>query len=235
MTTSADEPAVASATGPAAEAAFNEAYAFLRKAIGVIALLLPVAVVLGSGWLDSSWDLKGSISAYYYTHSRNYFVGSLCALAVFFLSYEYRQFGKYRADNYLSDFASVAALGVAFFPTTRGDAPSTGPEKAIGILHYGCAVSLFASLAVFCLFFFTRSQGVRTPRKVLRNRVYRICGAVIIGCLLLCLLAMWKAPDRWHALFWLESVMVWAFAVSWLVKGEFHGILADDRSTQGAD
>lgn len=221
-------------TGPVVEAAFNEAYSFLRKAIGVIALLLPIVVVIGHGVLGHSWELKGSLSAYYYTHSRNYFVGSLCALAVFFLSYEYRDFGKYQADNYLSDFACIAALGVAFLPTTRGGVPSTEAEEVVGVLHYLCAAALFLTLAVFCLFFFTRSQGVKTPQKILRNRVYRGCGVIILSCLGLCLVAMWKAPDSWRALFWLESIMVWAFAISWLVKGEFGGILTDRPATERA-
>jgi peptidoglycan biosynthesis protein MviN/MurJ (putative lipid II flippase) len=163
----------------------------------------------------------------YYTPSRNYFVGALCALAVFFLSYEYRHVNEFRADNYLSNLASVAALGVAFLPTTRGGGTPTGPEKVVGALHYACAVALFVILAAFCLFLFTRSQGVKTPQKMLRNRIYRICGGIIIGCLVLCAIALWTVPDSWRALFWLESVMVWAVAVSWLVKGEFRGILAD--------
>jgi hypothetical protein len=175
--------------------------------------------------------LQGSISAYYYTSSRNYFVGSLCALAVFFLSYEYRHLNEFRADNYLSNLASIAALGVAFLPTTRGGVASTGPEKAVGILHYGCAVTLFAILAAFCLFLFTRSQGGATAQKVVRNRLYRSCGGVIVGCLVLCAIALWTTPDGWRALFWLESIMVWAFALSWLVKGEFRGILADQPVT----
>ncbi len=224
----------APAESAAVEEAFNEAYAFLRKAIGVIALLLPVGVVIGNGWLGHSWELKGSISAYYYTPSRNYFVGSLCALAVFFLSYEYRDFGKYRADNYLSDFACVTALGVAFLPTTRGGVQSTRAEEVVGIFHYISAGALFLTLAVFCLFFFTRSQGVKTPQKIVRNRVYRSCGVIILSCLGLCLIAMWKAPESWRALFWLESVMVWAFAISWLVKGEFGGILADKPAVESS-
>jgi len=224
-------PTSNSGTSTVVEDAFNEAYTFLRKAIGVIALLLPFAVVLGKGMLDHTWELQGSISAYYYTHSRNYFVGSLCALAVFFLSYEYRHFGKYRADNYLSDFASVAALGVAFLPTTRGGVRSTGGEKFVGGLHLFFAAALFATLAIFCLFFFTRSQGGQTPQKVLRNRVYRVCGWIIVSCLVLCLIALVATPDSWRAPFWLESIMVWAFAVSWLVKGGFGGILADKPAT----
>ncbi|MDQ1738700.1 MAG: hypothetical protein QOE53_352 [Pseudonocardiales bacterium] len=218
----------AAVLSPDEDRALSASYRHLRIAIGLLALSLPFAVVLGKGLLSGhSWVLQGSISAYYYTHSRNYFIGALCVLAVFFLSYEYRHLGKFRADNYWSNLASVAALGVAFLPTTRGGVESTGPEKVVGALHYACAVALFVTLAVFCLFLFTRSQGGVTPQKVLRNRVYRVCGGVIVGCLVLCAIALWTAPDSWRALFWLESVMVWAFALSWLVKGEFRGILAD--------
>lgn len=213
--------------GPDEDRALSEAYRHLRIAIGLLALSLPFAVVLGKGLLDHSWVLQGSISAYYYTHSRNYFVGALCALAVFFLSYEYRHLNQFRADNYLSNLASIAALGVAFLPTTRGGGVATRPEKVVGTFHYLSAIVLFLVLAVFCLFLFTRSQGDKTPQKVLRNRVYRVCGGVIVSCLVLCALALWKAPDSWRAVFWLESIMVWAFALSWLVKGEFRGILAD--------
>jgi len=214
-------------TNPDEELALSVAYRHLRIAIGLLALSLPFAVVLGKGLLDRSWVLQGSISGYYYTSSRNYFVGALCALAVFFLSYEYRSGREFRADNYLSNLASITALGVAFLPTSEGRVAPTGSEQVVGVLHYLCATALFLILAAFCLVLFTRSRGGATPQKVLRNRIYRTCGGVILGCLALCAIALWRAPESWRALFWLESIMVWAFAISWLVKGEFRGILAD--------
>ena len=36
-----------------------------------------------------------------------------------------------------------------------------------------------------------------------------------------------KPSRSWHTLFWLESVAVVSFGVSWLVKGEFLEVLAD--------
>jgi hypothetical protein len=33
--------------------------------------------------------------------------------------------------------------------------------------------------------------------------------------------------DRIHPLFWLESIAVWAFSLSWLVKGDFIPWLKD--------
>src|SRR5947209_1663685 len=64
------------------------AYTYLQLAVGIIAVLLPGSLVLGHYLFGGK--LLGSISAYYYTHMGNVFVGSLCALAVFFLSYNYR-------------------------------------------------------------------------------------------------------------------------------------------------
>src|ERR671918_656626 len=95
----------------AGESALAAAYSHLQK-----------AVVLFGG------EFQGSISAYYHTHTADYFVGSLFALAVFFLSYNYRPLPKYKVDNVLSTFASVAALGVAFFPTANDAVTASGGE-----------------------------------------------------------------------------------------------------------
>ena len=143
-------------------------YSYLQKAIGLIALLLPLVVWLFKGFLQHDWALEESISSFYYTHGRNYFVGSLCALAVFFLSYHRGATGKYRIDNLLSDFASAMALGVAFFPTTRDSSASTD-EKTVGVVHLSCAALLFLSLGVFALFVFRRTAGPMTPQKRRRN------------------------------------------------------------------
>ena len=37
--------------------------------------------------------------------------------------------------------------------------------------------------------------------------------------------------NRLHAFFWLETICVVAFGISWLVKGGFLGILADKSPT----
>jgi len=207
--------------------AFDLDYIFLRKAIGTIALLLPVLIVAISWWLDNTWDIQESISHYYYTHSRNYFVGSLCALAVFFLSYDHREVGEYKADNYWSNAASAMAVGVAFFPTTRNGS-ATGPEQVIGTFHLIFAGSLFATLGILSLFFFTKNDGSPTPEKLKRNTLYKVCGVIIFACIALIGLAeIVSPPSSWHSSFLLESIMVWAFAVSWLVKGGFLGLLAD--------
>ena len=209
-------------------AAFADAYAYLQKAVGLIAVTLPFVVAIGHR-LSGGKVMRGSISAYYYTHMGNWFVGSLFALGVFFLSYNYRTLPDYRWDNILSNVASAMAVGVALFPTSSDVGTASGGAKTVAVIHLVFAGILFGLLAVFSLFLFTQTgDQPPTPKKRSRNRVYRICGWVIVAALVAIGIAeIAKPPSAWHSLFWLESVAVVAFGVSWLVKGEFLGWLAD--------
>jgi hypothetical protein len=219
----------------AADSALAAAYTHLQKAVGLIAFLLPFVVAIGNFPFDGI-GLKGSISAYYYTPMGRVFVGSLCALGVFFLSYNYRPLPKFELDNTLSTFACIAAVGVAFLPTASNAVTASGDEKVVAFVHLLCAGSLFALLAIFSLFLFTKtdSAGTPTPEKAQRNRLYRTCGGIIVGsCLLVVVSNLVRPPRAWHALFWLESIGVVAFGVSWLVKGGFLGILADPKPDAG--
>ena len=210
-------------------------YAFLQLAVGVTAALLPVMVVVFNRVHEHAWSVEDSISHFYYTAGRNYFVGSLCALAVFFLSYHHGSTGKYRVDKILSNFASAMALGVAFFPTTYADSTATHADKIVGTIHLTCATLLFVTLGVFAFFLFRRSSAAPSPRKRLRNRVYAICGGVIFVCIALVAVSeLPQIPAGWPKLYWFEMVMVEAFAVSWLVKGGFLGILADKTARPGS-
>jgi hypothetical protein len=201
-------------------------YIALRKAIGIVAIALPPVLVIGHLVLDGGkWP--GSISAYYYTSMRNVFVGAMCALGVFLFAYRYQE-----TDNKLSTAAAALALGVALFPTAS-QGPTTSGEQAVRIVHLTCASLFFVCLAVFSLVIFTKSAGAPTPKKKQRNRVYRACGWTIVASLVLAAtngaLEHWVdgyALQDYNTLFWLESVAIWAFAVSWLVKGGF--ALADD-------
>jgi hypothetical protein len=216
----------------AADSSLAAAYTHLQQIIGIIALLLPVVVAIGNMGFNGI-ELKGSISAYYYTPMGGVFVGALCALAVFFLSYNYRPLPKFRLDNILSTLASAVTVGVALFPTTSDAATASGSEKFVAFLHLVCACALFVLLAIFSLFLFTQTgDGGMTPEKARRNQVYRGCGAVIVASIVLVVASnIVDPPSSWHALFWLESVGVVAFGVSWLVKGYGPPLWADRRRT----
>ena len=55
---------------------------------------------------------------------------------------------------------------------------------------------------------------------------------IIIAAMVMVPVSNWLDPPDWlHAFFWLETICVVAFGISWLVKGGFLGILADKSPT----
>ncbi len=95
-------------------------------------------------------------------------------------------------------------------------------------IHFISALVFFLTLAYISLFLFTKSSHPPSDRPVPkknRNRIYRICGYVMLGCIaLIALYFFWL--EEWYPglsaydpVFWLESVALWAFGFSWLTKG----------------
>jgi hypothetical protein len=202
-------------------------YTSLRRSVGAIGVALPLVLAIGAAVLFGV-DLLSSVSAYYYTGMRGVLVGSLCAIGVFLLSY---RFGK--ADDLLGDVAGIAAIGLALFPTAP-EGGGTGWVRVVGVVHLVFAAVFFVALAIFSLFLFTRTDGHVTPRKLVRNVVYRVSGCVIVACLVLAVFTDLAVSDavkaEYRPLFWLETVAVLACGVSWLVKGE---ALLGDRPEDG--
>jgi len=201
-------------------------YLTLRKFVGLIGILLPFALVIIHMLLARQVVLLGSVSGYYYTDVRGVLVGSLCAIGVFLFAYR----GYYEWDDKLTNAAGIFAIGVALFPT----APVNPSPRArdIGYVHLTCAGLLFAALAVIALWQFTKTDPVKGPteQKKKRNLVYRVCGSVIVLCLVLVpieSLVIGAPIQRFKPLFWLEAVAVVAFGIAWLVKGE--AILKDQN------
>ena len=124
--------------------------------------------------------------------------------------------GYERKDDIAGNLSCVFALGVALFAKTG--APW---EKAV---HLGSALALFLVLSYFSLFLFTKSGGSPTPEKRIRNRIYVTCGVTMLACIALIGLYYWFLSDTAVAalkpVFWLESIALWAFGMSWFVKGE---------------
>jgi hypothetical protein len=201
-------------------------YLGLRKAVGIIGIALPFVLAFGKILLDGA-GIQSSISSYYYTLMRDVFVGSLCAIAVFLMSYR----GYERKDDVAGDLACAFAIGVALFPVAP-DMDPTSREKVIGGVHLLFAGSFFLTLAFFSLVLFRKTDPKKKPtrKKLQRNVVYTLCGYTILACIALIAAAGLlpsTSPVRHLApVFWLESIAVVAFGVSWLTKGE--AILKDE-------
>ena len=195
-------------------------YLSLRKAIGIIGASLPFVLSIGKIIIDSP-GIQSSISSYYYTNMRDVFVGSLCAIAVFLMSYK----GYERKDTVAGDLACIFALGVALFPTTPIGNP-TSQDRLVGGFHHLFAALFFLTLAYFSLVLFrkTNPNKIPTRQKLQRNIVYTVCGYTILACIALLGLNSFLPKEmpvnNLDPVFWLESVAVFVFGISWLTKGE---------------
>ena len=194
-------------------------YLALRRAVGFVAIGLPFLVAVP--WWIFRHALESSISGYYYTGTRNLFVGSLCAISMFMLCAR----GYDLKDEVAGILSAVCALGVAFFPMAPGDA--TERQVRVGHAHYTFAAILFLTLAYFCLVLFRMSAENReiTRQKIQRNRVNAVCGWVIIGSIVLMAL-LTKAlhvdylVGGFGTVFCFETTSLFAFGIAWLTKGE---------------
>ena len=200
-------------------------YLSLRKAVGIIGVVLPAVLALGNMILHGA-GIQHSISLYYYTDLRNVFVGSLCAIGVFLMSTK----GYDKRDMIFGILASMFAIGVALFPTSP-ESGATSEEQIIGTLHLTFATLLFLTFAYFCFKLFTLTAGNPTPRKLHRNSVYRVCGTIIVACIVLIsvvhLPSIAKLAAPLSPVFWLEAIAVMTFGMAWLTKGE--AILKDEE------
>ncbi len=195
-------------------------YLALRKAVGWIGILLPVVLPLGATVIFGENTIRNNISLYYYSGMRDVLVGALCSIALFLFFYK----GYDKWDNLAATLAGFFALGIAFFPTV----PS-GPYNISATVHLICAAIFFSILAAMSIFLFTRLKPGPTKRKMIRNKIYVICGLAMIvsmaGVLLFLLFFSEKRPESTF-IFWGETVTLIAFGVSWLTKG---GTLYPDK------
>ena len=186
-------------------------YLSLRRLIGVLGMALPLVVMIWGWTICGSTKVLPSISDYYSLRTRDAFVGILCAIACFLFTYR-----GFDDDERYGNLAAIFAVAVAFFPNS-----GTPLERRV---HFSSALGLLLVLAYFSLKIFTKSGGHPTPQKLIRNRVYTACGALILGCVVLIGLYKSVLADTqlalWHPVFWLETLALEAFGFSWLVKGE---------------
>lgn len=189
-------------------------YLTLRRIVGLLGVGLPVVLAVWGFVLCGRLQLQPSISDYYSLRTRDVFVGVLFTIAWFLYAYR----GFERKDNVAGNLACVFALGVALCPN------SGRPWERV--VHFGSALALFVVLAYFslCLFTLTAKDRTPTPEKRIRNRVYVGCGVAMLVCTALIGLYYWRLQDTAIAalnpVFWLESLALWAFGISWFVKGE---------------
>ena len=211
-------------------------YYTMRRAIGILGISLPLILWAGAFLFGGCKEVQGSISTYYHTNMRNIFVGFNCAVALFLFAYR----GHDWRDNLAGYLGCIFVLGVAFLPCNISavDQPCliqpARQNLMVGQMHNLCALLYFIVLIIYALFLFPKTHmDMLTGEKMYmgrqkkrRNLVYYVCGSIMTLSLITILVYMWVLDIRYPNLkrhvpiFWLETVMLLAFGISWLTKGQ---------------
>ena len=213
-------------------------YQKLRAFIGFLGIFLPVAVVTGCYLFSAKeYSWQHSISHYYYSRMHIVFVGTLCVLGGFLITYRGKKDNIW--ESRVSNLAGFCAFGIASFPTQfEGfQSPENGANQYIHLLqeisnfwggtHFAFAGVLFGCFVLFCLHFFQKPDGIYTGEEQLkflrRKRIYKICGwGILISIIMLAVFNFVIKPTEgiWvYSTFIFETTALWCFGTAWLIKG----------------
>lgn len=202
----------------------------LRKTVGILGMVLPFVLLIGYFLFENGCRFPPSISHFYYTDMGNLFVGVLCAVSLFLFAYN----GYDEKDKWSAKLGGLFAACVAMFPTDYNSYAAVDCSRMARVenvffntMHYGASVLLFLTFAYFCLFLFTKTKqrGDVKGNKRIRNRIYIICGIIILvsisGIAVIGIVPAWyDALKHLKPIYSLETVALLAFGYSWLIKGE---------------
>jgi hypothetical protein len=200
-------------------------YLTLRQMIGWVGFLMPLSVRVGA-FVFEGIKSTDSISAYYYTGMRDVFVSTLVLAGALLSCYRTPAW----SDNAVAIVGGIAAIGIGLFPMDPIYAaeilqkfPEMGAARCYinrGLLGFHFIfVTTFFALTFYLVYFrfsaFTPAEPTR--EKILRNKVYRVCGAVMLVAFVT--IGILAYLEKGASIFWPETVAVAAFSVAWLVKG----------------
>lgn len=200
----------------------------VRNLAGLMGMILPWVSLLGAilatrtkGFPDDFWEVLSISETYYVTPP---LVGILTTAAVVLMCYK----GYSLQDHTVSTLAGLFGLMIVLFPCNCPAADDIVgffqlPVKVSNIIHCSSAVAFFLLLSYMSLCLFTKG-GSDTPRKHTKNIIFRVCGIGMLSSL-----ALMVFPVTFFAkTFVVEAIALTFFGISWLVKGEFLGLLSDD-------
>lgn len=208
-------------------------YMTLRQLIGLLGILLPFVCMAGAAIIEGNC-VQESISIYYYTNMRDFFIGAMGGLSLFLFTYK----GYCRVDDLVTTACAITGLGLTVFPCMS----APGVQSPVGIfmisestsevIHSTFAGLFFFLMAMNSIFLFTRSDRQKhefLPNKKIRNRIYRACGIIMLCSLALLGLLIWIKGRTYvseHRIpLILEIIILTSFSISWLIKG---GVMLKD-------
>lgn len=201
----------------------------IRKLIGVLGVSLPIALPL-----LADRTIISSISHYYYLSAPSlYLIIVLSSLGLFLISYKgyTKDHDELINDDWLTNLAGIAALFVVLIPTAceksgsfviericdSGNLPLFGHHDPQTDTYHFIAAGVFIFLMGWMSYFkFTRGEEKGSSRSLL----FKACGILVWSAILSLSIYFLSDTDLPNFVFYMETLAVVPFGLSWLVKGE---------------
>lgn len=214
----------------------TKAFYRIRTAIGIFALLLPTILIIGGFFLEPKNLALPSLSDYFFSPMRDVFSGGLIMIGGFLMFYKgYETPFGITSDNFLTTIAGILLIFVTFFPIAGCDQTfCTLPQKIVSQtistkIHNIAAISFFSISSYLCIINFRMtSKKSYNKDKRHRNKIYLYCGCIIALCVVLLITEFiisykFATFHKWSnsiaLVLSLETICIWAFAISFLTKG----------------
>ena len=197
----------------------KQSYYNIRTSIGVLGILLPVLLYFING------EMSQSISITYYSKASFVFSAIIFAFSLFLITYKGYEKDKNEkiSDNLLTNFAGLLALFVLVFPTKYIISSNCAKEilnhyvftsevEITTKIHYISAGLFFILMGGMSFFKFARGNNVK------HQYLYKVLGLIMWGAIIcIGILNLLEIKE----IFIYESIVLWAFGISWLLKGKF--------------
>ena len=205
----------------------------IRNFAGFLGMILPWIALIGAAIISKSkpdiipedfWATLSISATYYLTPA---LAGILTTAAIVLMCYK----GYDRKDELVTTISGIFGLMIVIFPCDCSVAQKVSgnivgffqlPINISNIIHTAAAVIFFLLLAINSMFLFTLGES-NTRQKHIRNFIYKVCGIGMFGTLFLLILPI-EFPAK---IFVVDAIALTFFGVSWLVKGQIFGLLAD--------
>lgn len=213
-------------------------YLWQRRVIAAVIFLMPLLSIL-FGFIGADTNPAGwwhSISDTYYSNSVFVMMWCISISSFFFITYK----GYDVRDRIVNIITGIGLIFVLIFPCENEGIYEMGktipyfskiglfqlPMSVSKIFHYAGALIAFILMYYNVTFLFTLGNDEITKEKEKRNKVYKVCGIVIVIGIIALIAGKTVIPIAnlpWIA----ELVILTACSLAWLVKGESLEFLND--------
>jgi len=198
----------------------KQSYYNIRTSVGVLGILLPVLLYFING------SMLPSVSHYYYSKASFVFSAIIFSFSLFLITYKGYEKDKSEklSDNLLTNLAGLLALFVLVFPTACKIPGLCADEtikiyvfgrgnEFISLVHYISSGLFFILMGGMSFFKFARGANDRY------RLIYKILGLVMWASI--AWIGILSLFFHVRQIFIYEAIVLWAFGISWLLKGKF--------------